>query len=77
MYIGTRVDLESAVLEVIAYEGDKQMLVKSSQKYVIVRYHYMLWGNKVWAMKMSNESLSDLGDREGILNKATPEVVIG
>lgn len=38
IYIGTKVDLESAVLEVTACEGDKQILVKSSQKDVIVRY---------------------------------------
>lgn len=38
IYIGTKVDLESAVLEVIACEGDKQILVKSSLKYVIIRH---------------------------------------
>lgn len=36
----------------------------------------MLWGNKEWALRMSNGSLSDLGDRGGFPNKATLEVVI-
>lgn len=34
------------------------------------------WGNKEWALRMSNGSLSDLGDREGFPNKATPEVIL-